>query len=76
MKKNTHWSRALALGLLVALLVPAPLWSGCVHKTTKVETGSVSLGQQLQDLEKAHQNGTISDKEYQQLRKSLINKYK
>lgn len=61
---------------LATALGAIPIMPGCVSKTTRVETGGVSLGQQLQDLDKAHQNGTINDKEYQQLRKSLMEKYK
>jgi outer membrane murein-binding lipoprotein Lpp len=76
MKMNTHRKNPLGLCLLGAAILATSLLSGCVSKTTKVETGNISLGQQLQDLEKAHQNGTISDKEYKELRKSIIDKYK
>ena len=64
---------------MLAVLGPAllgfPLVQGCVSHS-KVETPSASVGQQLQDLEKAHQNGTINDKEYEQLRKAIIKKNK
>ena len=73
---NTHHKTTLSIYPLGVALVAALLGPGCVSKSTKIETGNVSLGQQLQDLEKAHQGGTISDKEYQQLRKSIIDKYK
>jgi hypothetical protein len=76
MKPTTHWKNLLRLGPFAAAILAASLWSGCVSKSTKIETGNVSLGQQLQDLEKAYKSGTINEKEYQELRKSIIDKYK
>jgi hypothetical protein len=73
---NTHRRNPLGVYLLGVALAAALLGPGCVSKSTKIETGNVSLGQQLEDLEKAHQKGTINDKEYKELRKSIIEKYK
>lgn len=75
MSKNGNRKTLATLSLLAALAI-ASLVPGCVSKTTKVENGSVSLGQQLQDLDKAKQTGAINEKEYQKLRKALIEKYK
>jgi outer membrane murein-binding lipoprotein Lpp len=72
---NTDRKLLPMLCVLAAVVIATPLLQGCIS-TSKIENPSVSLGQQLQDLEKAHQNGTISDKEYKELRKSIINKYK
>jgi hypothetical protein len=36
---------------------------------------SASVGQQLQDLEKSYKDGIISQKEYERLKKALINKH-
>ncbi len=75
MKMKMNQKMWATLCVLMAAVVAAPLWQGCAS-SARVENSSVSLGQQLQDLEKAHQSGTISDKEYEQLRKSLIKKYR
>jgi hypothetical protein len=49
------------------------LMSGIGCGSTKVSTETnASVGQQLLDLEKAHKEGVISDKEYQRLRKALV----
>jgi hypothetical protein len=72
---KTHLRHLPEICVLAAAIVSVPMLQGCLSHS-KVETGNVSLGQQLQDLEKAHQNGTINDKEYQDLRKSIMKKYK
>jgi hypothetical protein len=64
-----------ALGVLAAAIVAVPLLPGCVSKSN-VQTSTATLGQQLEDLKKSHEKGTISDKEYERLRKDLMNKYK
>jgi hypothetical protein len=62
------------LAALVAAMVAAPLLPGCASKSTTTVTQSTSVGQQLQDLEKAYKDGTISQKEYEKLKKALIKK--
>jgi hypothetical protein len=63
------------LVVLAAAIMAVPLLPGCVS-SSKVQNSNVSLGQQLEDLRKAHENGTISDKEYDRLRKDIMKKYK
>jgi hypothetical protein len=47
--------------------------SGC--GSTKVSTeNTASVGQQLLDLQKAHDQGLVSDKEYEKLRKAIVKK--
>ncbi len=59
----------LALGALLMALN-----TGC--GSTKVETqNSSSVGQQLMDLEKAHNQGIITDKEYEKLKEALVKKH-
>lgn len=36
---------------------------------------SVTLGQQLMDLQQAHDNGVITDKQYEQQKKKLLKDY-
>src|SRR6478672_1033614 len=47
---------------------------GCGSTKVSTQTNS-SVGQQLMDLEKAHNDGIISDKEYEKLKKALIKKH-
>jgi hypothetical protein len=71
---KAHRTIMAALGMLAVALLAVSLEQGCVSRSN-VETSGISVGQQLQDLEKAHQAGTITDKEYKDLRKSIIKKY-
>ena len=64
---KNKYLQALALAAMLAL----PLLPGCASKTTASNQG-VSVGQQLQDLDKAYKDGTISQKEYERLKKAII----
>jgi hypothetical protein len=57
---------ALAAATLAGALLP-----GCVS-SSKVQSSSASVGQQLQDLEKSYKDGIITQKEYERLKKALI----
>ena len=46
--------------------------SGCGSSTKVTSTNQSSVGQQLSDLDQAHQQGIINDKEYSKLKKALI----
>jgi hypothetical protein len=55
--------------LPVALLLLAN--TGC--GSTKVSTNTqASVGQQLMDLKKAHEQGLVGDKDYEKLREAII----
>jgi hypothetical protein len=41
-----------------------------------VETKTTTLGQELTDLQKAHESGAITDEQYQKAKKELLKKYK
>ncbi len=57
---------ALAGVILAGLALP-----GCT--STKVQsTKDASVGQQLQDLDKAYKDGIIDQKQYEKLKKALI----
>jgi len=45
--------------------------AGC-GSSAKVETAPVSVGQHLQDLEKARNDGLLTEAEYQQQRKKIL----
>jgi len=40
-----------------------------------VETKTTTLGQELSDLQKAHESGAIDDKQYEKAKKELLKKY-
>ena len=62
-------STVLALGTLLLAL-----HAGC--GSTKVENQSnSSVGQQLMDLEKAHNQGIITDEEYEKMKKAIVKKH-
>jgi hypothetical protein len=73
MKPNIFGRRAALMVALVAASVAFPLLPGCASKQT-VHTPTASVGQQLQDLDKAYKDGTINQKEYEKLRKAIIKK--
>ncbi len=73
MKANSRTS--LILSLAAAVFLAVWLLPGCAS-SPKTQTTGVSVGQQLQDLEKARQAGTINDREYEQLRKGIIKRNK
>lgn len=54
-------------------LLASPLLTGCAHRTT-VQSSTISVGQQLDDLDKAYKNGSITQKEYEKLKKAIIKK--
>jgi len=58
--------------LLAAVLIFGGV--GCRSSKVSTEQGS-SVGQELMDLEKAHNQGVITDKEYAKLKKALIKKH-
>ena len=67
--------RILALVLTVILCV-AFVSCGSGKKETKAEPINVTttLGQELQDLDKAYKDGIITEKEYEKTKKRLIEK--
>jgi hypothetical protein len=64
-------SRPFAVLLLAGTLL---LSGGCFNESqaTKVHLGTVSLGQQLMDLQKARDEDAISDAEFRKLRRKII----
>jgi hypothetical protein len=73
--KTRHYDHTLRLMIaLVAATVSLPLLSGCRSSHTVQPTQTASVGQQLQDLDKSYKDGLITEKEYNRLRKALINK--
>ena len=72
----TRFRTLVALGLILLLLSATAC--GCLgggNGKTKVETTTTTLGQELQDLQKAHESGAIDDKQYEKAKKELLKKY-
>ena len=64
---------------IVALIVVTMGLSGCGRKqrtNVQTTTTTTTLGQELVDLQQAYEKGIISAKEYDDLKKEAIKKYK
>jgi hypothetical protein len=71
-REETHMKRrgavvAIALGLAVML-------TSCGGGGATVQTGNTTLGQELQDLKASYDKGIITEKEYNETKKRLIEK--
>ena len=67
----------VALGMIFMLLSATAcgcLGGGGSSKQT-VETTTTTLGQELSDLQKAHESGAIDDKQYEKAKKEVLKKY-
>ena len=63
--------------ILIGLLFASFSLTGCGRKQkTTVTTNTTTLGQELVDLQQAYEKGIISEKEYNDLKKKAIKKYK
>ena len=62
---------------IVALIVVSMGITGCGRKqTTTVQSTNTTLGQELVDLQQAYEKGIINEKEYEDLKKQAMKKYK
>ena len=69
--------KKLGIIILIGLLVASFSISGCGRKqTTTVQSTSTTLGQELVDLQQAYEKGIITEKEYNDLKKKAMKKYK
>jgi uncharacterized membrane protein len=65
------------LFIIAMVVLSVGLTTGCGRKqTTTVETTNTTLGQELVDLQQAYEKGIISEKEYNDLKKKAMKKYK
>jgi len=68
----------VALGLMFMLLSANAcgcLGGGSSKTDVQSTTTTTTLGQELQDLQKAHESGAIDDKQYEKAKKELLKKY-
>ena len=64
--------KTLRLILLAGLIAFAPTLIGCGGGGAAVETRSTTKGQELMDLEKAYEDGIITEKEYNKQKKQIL----
>ena len=60
---------ALVAPVFFIVLLLSGCWNGDV---SNVSLGDVSVGQQLLDLQSAHESGALNDTEYEQARQKLL----
>ena len=72
MKMRNHFKIPLAIGAFVAAVLTLSALPGCGGGTTIRENNQSSVGQQLQDLDKAYKDGVITQKDYEKLKKKII----
>ena len=65
------------LAVVALLFFSISLTTGCGRKqTTTVKSTNSTLGQELMDLQQAYDKGIITQKQYDDLKKQAIKKYK
>jgi uncharacterized membrane protein len=71
--------KKLGIFFLVGLLVVSFTFAGCGRKqrtNVQTTTTTTTLGQELVDLQQAYEKGIITEKEYNDLKKQAMKKYK
>ncbi len=75
----TRFRTVIAVGLIIMLLSVTAcgcLGGGNGGKTqAQTPATTTTLGQELTDLQKAHDSGAINDEQYEKAKKELLKKY-
>ncbi len=66
--------RIAALALIVLIAANFMACGGGTKTDVVTETSTTTLGQELQDLDKAYKDGIITEKEYEKAKEKLIKK--
>lgn len=60
---------------LPALLLAMVLIGGCGGSDATIEASTTTMGQELTDLKKAYDAGIISEKEYEESKEKILERY-
>ena len=71
-----HFTKVPVIVVLIFTIVMGGLFVGCGGGGAQVQQTSTTLGQELTDLQAAHEKGIITDKEYNKAKKDLLKKYR
>ena len=71
-----RFTKVTVIAVVIFTMVMGGLFVGCGGGGAQVQQSSVSLGQQLEDLQTAYEKGIISEKEYEKSKKALLKKNK
>ena len=70
--------KRVRVGALILILLMSVSFAACGGKNAQTdgqpETVTTTLGQELQDLNKAYKDGIITQKEYEKAKQALIDK--
>jgi hypothetical protein len=69
--QNRAMSRLYSVTIAGALLVTMVLCSAC-GSTTRMETSTKTAGEQLMELQEAKDKGLVSDKEFERMRRKIV----
>jgi hypothetical protein len=77
-KKEMNTMKKMIVITLIVAFLSGGMLSGCGSKgsSTTIQATDKTLGQELVDLQTAHEKGIISDKEYENTKKRMMDKYK
>jgi hypothetical protein len=71
-----RFTKVTVIAVVIFTIVMGGLFVGCGGGGASVQQSTVSLGQQLEDLQAAREKGIITEKEYNKAKKGLLKKYK
>ena len=71
-----RFTKVTVIAVVIFTIVMGGLFVGCGGGGASVQQSTVSLGQQLEDLQATREKGIITEKEYEKAKKELLKKYK
>ena len=71
-----RFTKVSVIAVVIFTIVMGGLFVGCGGGGAQVQQSNTTLGQELTDLQAAHEKGIITQKEYEKARKEILKKYK
>ncbi len=71
-----RFTKVSVIALVIFTIVMGGLFVGCGGGGAQVQQSSTTLGQELTDLQAAHEKGIITEKEYNRAKKEILKKYR